>query len=136
MRLALVACAVAVSSAFRPPAAARGCVAWRLPAKQQESGDDDEKKFDMGTLSMRDKVSAYNRPAEDSALLSEAWKAREDPEEQEQPSLGLPFGALGGVGLVLFLAAFSFVPVGDQGVGIPSNDPTKVPVTNFVKIVD
>ena len=32
------------------------------------------------------------------------------------------------------LIAFAFVPTGKQDVGIPANDPTKVPITNFVKI--
>ena len=38
--------------------------------------------------------------------------------------------------LAVGLVAFSFVPVGEQTVGIPANDPTKVPVTNFVKVLD
>ena len=67
MRRAL-ACAVvaSVAAAFGPFA--------KKPTPPPR-GADPEKQFDGATLSSRDKVSAYNRPPEDSALLSERWKA-------------------------------------------------------------
>merc|ERR1719482_2324431 len=88
--------------------------------------DDPEKQFDMRTLSMRDKVSAYNRPPEDSALLSEAWKESE-ADAAGGPGLG---AALKGAALAVALAAFSQVPLGKQDVSIPANDPSRVPVTS------
>ena len=116
------------------PHTVRSAFGKKQPAPTQE---EEETKFDLGTLSMRDKVSAYNRPAEDSALLSESWKTKEAPGDVEEgETIGLPFGLLGGLGLAVGLVAFSFVPVGEQTVGIPANDPTKVPVTNFVKVLD
>ena len=67
MRRAL-ACAVvaSVAAAFGPFA--------KKPTPPPR-GADPEKQFDGATLSSRDKVSAYNRPPEDSALLSERWRA-------------------------------------------------------------
>ena len=38
--------------------------------------------------------------------------------------------------LAVALAAFSQVPLGKQDVSIPANDPSRVPVTNFVKVLD
>ena len=68
MRRAL-ACAVvaSVAAAFGPFA--------KKPTPPPR-GADPEKQFDGATLSSRDKVSAYNRPPEDSALLSERWEGR------------------------------------------------------------
>ncbi|KAH8043605.1 hypothetical protein JL722_15118 [Aureococcus anophagefferens] len=72
--------------------------------------------------------------AEDSAAL-QSWKTKEAPGDvDEGDTIGLPFGLLGGLGLAVGLVAFSFVPVGEQTVGIP-DDPTKVPVTG-VKVLD
>ena len=78
--------ALAGADAFVAPRAAARAVTVRSafgkkqPAPTQE---EEETKFDLGTLSMRDKVSAYNRPAEDSALLSESWKTKEAPGDVE-----------------------------------------------------
>ena len=83
---------------------------------------------------MREKVSTYARPPEDSELLSEAWKEN-DPDVNESDGLSLT-GVLGGIGLLIGLLAFAQIPVGDQNVSIPANDPSKVPITNFVKILD
>ena len=86
---------------------------------------------------MRDRVSAYNRPPEDSALLSEGWKEAEAAAEatDDGPGLGAALANVGkALALVALLAAFSQVPLGKQDVSIPANDPTKVPITNFVKI--
>ena len=49
------------------------------------------------------------------------------------PGLG---AALKGAALAVALAAFSQVPLGKQDVSIPANDPSRVPVTNFVKVLD
>lgn len=137
-----LACLAALAGAdafVAPRAAARGAMVRSAFGEKQPAPtpEEEETKFDLGTLSMRDKVSAYNRPAEDSALLSESWKTKEAPGDVEGgDTIGLPFGLLGGLGLAVGLVAFSFVPVGEQTVGIPANDPTKVPVTNFVKVLD
>ena len=132
MRRALAwCCAAAVTSgaAAFGPGGGIGVVA-RGPRLYAEG--DDEKQFDPRTLASRDKVSAYNRPAEDSALLSEAWKESE-PDEGGGPGLG---AVLRGVAVAALLAAFAMVPLGKQDVSIPANDPTRVPVTNFVKVQD
>ena len=145
MRRAL-ACAVvaSVAAAFGPFA--------KKPTPPPR-GADPEKQFDGATLSSRDKVSAYNRPPEDSALLSERWKAawksnsgrarhrrspprrwkEDEPDAAGGPGLG---AALKGAALAVALAAFSQVPLGKQDVSIPANDPSRVPVTNFVKVLD
>jgi len=124
MRRAL-ACAVvaSVAAAFGPFA--------KKPTPPPR-GADPEKQFDGATLSSRDKVSAYNRPPEDSALLSERWK-EDEPDAAGGPGLG---AALKGAALAVALAAFSQVPLGKQDVSIPANDPSRVPVTNFVKVLD
>ena len=49
------------------------------------------------------------------------------------PGLG---AALKGAALAVALAAFSQVPLGKQDVSIPANDPSRVPVSNFVKVLD
>ena len=49
------------------------------------------------------------------------------------PGLGAAFK---GAALAVALAAFSQVPLGKQDVSIPANDPSRVPVTNFVKVLD
>ena len=149
MRRAL-ACAVvaSVAAAFGPFA--------KKPTPPPR-GADPEKQFDGATLSSRDKVSAYNRPPEDSALLSERWKAAwksnfgrarhrrnrahhsiSTQVEGGRARRGRRPGARGrlqgrGAGA---LAAFSQVPLGKQDVSIPANDPSRVPVTNFVKVLD
>ena len=124
MRRAL-ACAVvtSVAAAFGPFA--------KKPTPPPR-GADPEKQFDGATLSSRDKVSAYNRPPEDSALLSERWK-EDEADAAGGPGLG---AALKGAALAVALAAFSQVPLGKQDVSIPANDPSRVPVTNFVKVLD
>ena len=69
-----LACLAALAGAdafVAPRAAARATVRSAFGEKQTApTPEEEETKFDLGTLSMRDKVSAYNRPAEDSALLS------------------------------------------------------------------
>ena len=124
MRRAL-ACAVvaSVAAAFGPFA--------KKPTPPPR-GADPEKQFYGATLSSRDKVSAYNRPPEDSALLSERWK-EDEADAAGGPGLG---AALKGAALAVALAAFSQVPLGKQDVSIPANDPSRVPVTNFVKVLD
>ena len=124
----LIGCAAGVSRhVVRAASVARS-------VRMSMSEEDPDQKFDMRTLSMREKVSTYARPPEDSELLSEAWKEN-DPDVNESDGLSLT-GVLGGIGLLIGLLAFAQIPVGDQNVSIPANDPSKVPITNFVKILD
>ena len=60
------------------------------------------------------------------------WK-EDEPDAAGGPGLG---AALKGAALAVALAAFSQVPLGKQDVSIPANDPSRVPVTNFVKVLD
>ena len=60
------------------------------------------------------------------------WK-EDEPAAAGGPGLGAAFK---GAALAVALAAFSQVPLGKQDVSIPANDPSRVPVTNFVKVLD
>ena len=60
------------------------------------------------------------------------WK-EDEPGAAGGPGLGAAFK---GAALAVALAAFSQVPLGKQDVSIPANDPSRVPVTNFVKVLD
>jgi len=142
LRAVAFLCAVARVEAFAPRRLSlspiRGAAVRSSPETEDAAVEEAAapKAFDARTLSYRDKVSNYNRPDDDSGLLSERWKEAEGADAAADGGGGGFGGALKAVALVVALAAFSQVPLGDPSVSIPANDPTRVPVTNFVKILD
>ena len=66
-------------------------------------------------------------------LSADSDSEEDEPDAAGGPGLGAAFK---GAALAVALAAFSQVPLGKQDVSIPANDPSRVPVTNFVKVLD
>ena len=142
LRLLRLAAALCVARGFVVPPRASPVVraVGRRAAEDDDGGaddgaDDGAASFDVRTLSYRDKVARYNRPPEDSGLLSERWKEAEtEAAAGDGGGGGGPVGGLAKAAGLAALAAFALVPVGDQTVGIPANDATRVPVTNFKRV--